>query len=174
MVYIALLRAVNVGGNNKLPMKSLAALCEAQGCTKVQTFIQSGNVIFRASAKIAAAFPRTLCSQIKDEFGFETTVILRTAAELRAIVEGKPDLDEQFLHVIFLSDEPNLTDVVKLNPVCVGAESFILRGREIYMYLPNGAGRSKMATYAFDTVLRTKGSMRNWRTVLSLSALAIE
>jgi uncharacterized protein (DUF1697 family) len=99
---------------------------------------------------------------------------LRTAAELRAIVEGKPDLDEQFLHVIFLSDEPNLTDVVKLNPVCVGAESFILRGREIYMYLPNGAGRSKMATYAFDKVLRTKGSMRNWRTVLSLSALAIE
>jgi uncharacterized protein (DUF1697 family) len=174
MVYVALLRGVNVGGNNKLPMKSLTALCEAQGCTKVQTFIQSGNVVFRASAKIATALPSKLTSQIKDEFGFETTVILRTAAELRSIVAGKPDLDEQFLHVIFLADEPNLTDVVKLNPVCAGAESFILRGREIYIYLPNGAGRSKMATYAFDKVLRTRGSMRNWRTVLSLSALAIE
>jgi len=172
MVYAALLRGVNVGGNNKLPMKSLAALCEAQGCTKVQTYIQSGNIVFSASAKIAAAFPRILASQIKDEFGFETTVILRTAPELRSVIENKPNFDEKFLHVIFLADEPVLTDVVKLDPVCVGEESFALRGREVYMYLPNGAGRSKMAVYPFDKKLRTKGSMRNWRTVLSMGALA--
>jgi uncharacterized protein (DUF1697 family) len=176
MVYIALLRGVNVGGHNKLPMKALAAVCEAQGCTCVQTYIQSGNIVFKAAAKTAAAFPAVLKTQIKKEFGFETTVILRTATEFRAIAENnpflKPDVDTKFLHVTFLADEPDLTNVVKLSPPCEKDEAFSLRGKEIFMYLPNGMGRSKMATYAFDRVLRTIGSTRNWQTVTTLLALA--
>jgi uncharacterized protein (DUF1697 family) len=178
MVYIALLRGVNVGGNNILPMKALAALCEAQGCTSVKTYIQSGNIVFNAAAKSAANFPRLLKAQIKKDFGFETTVILRTAEELRGVTENnpylKPGVDTKFLHVTFLADEPNLTDVVKLNPLCAEGEAFSLRGKELFMYLPNGMGRSKMATYAFDKVLRTVGSTRNWQTVNKLLALAEE
>jgi len=176
MVYIALLRGVNVGGNKKLPMKSLAALCEGHGCTSVQTYIQSGNVVFKAAAKTAAAFPRALKEQIKKDFGFETTIILRTADEMRAVTQNnpylKPGVDTKFLHVTFLADEPNLTEVVKLNPLCQGDEAFSLRGKEIFLYLPNGAGRSKMAAYAFDKVLHTIGSTRNWQTVSKLLTLS--
>ena len=176
MVYIALLRGVNVGGKNKLPMKPLSALCEAHGCTAVQTYIQSGNIVFRAKSKTAAAFPGALKAQIKKDFGFETTVILRTAEEMRAVTENnpylKPAVDTKFLHVTFLADEPDLTDVVKLNPVCEKNEAFSLRGKEIFLYLPNGMGRSKMASYAFDKILRTVGSTRNWQTVNKLLALA--
>jgi uncharacterized protein (DUF1697 family) len=174
--YIGLLRGVNVGGHNKLPMKTLAALCEAQGCTGVETYIQSGNVVFRAGAKAAAGFAGKLKAQIKKELGFETTIILRTAAELRAISENNPYLspkvDTKFLHVLFLNDEPNLTDVVELSPVCDREEAFSLRGREIFLYLPYGSGRSKMASYPFDKKLRTVGSTRNWRTVLTLLEMA--
>jgi uncharacterized protein (DUF1697 family) len=176
VVYVALLRAVNVGGNNKLPMKALGALCEAHGCTLVQTYIQSGNVVFRAAAKTAAAFPRALKERIKKDFGFETTLILRTADEMRAVTLNnpyfKPGVDTRFLHVTFLADEPNLTQVVKLNPVCVDDEAFSLRGKEIFLYLPNGSGRSKMAAYGFDKILHTVGSTRNWQTVNKLLALA--
>jgi uncharacterized protein (DUF1697 family) len=176
MVYIALLRGVNVGGKNILPMKSLAAVCESQGCKSVKTYIQSGNIVFNAAAKTAANFPSLLKAQIKKDFGFETTVILRSVAEWRAASENnphlKPGVDTKFLHVIFLADEPDLTNVVKLNPVCEKDEAFTLRGKEIFLYLPNGAGRSKMASYAFDKVLRTVGSMRNWQTVTKLLALA--
>jgi uncharacterized protein (DUF1697 family) len=173
--YVALLRGVNVGGNNKLPMKSLAALCDAQGCAGVQTYIQSGNVVFRAGTKVAAGFAAKLKTQIKQELGFETTVILRTAAEFRAAAENNPYLtskvDTKLLHVMFLAGEPNLTDVVKLSPVCEGEEAFSLRGREIFFYLPNGMGHSKMASYRFDKVLRTVGSVRNWQTVQKLIGL---
>jgi uncharacterized protein (DUF1697 family) len=176
MVYVALLRGVNVGGKNKLPMKPLAALCEAHGCTAVQTYIQSGNIVFKAAAKTAGAFSSSLKAQIKKDFGFETTVILRSAGEMRAVTENnpylKPGVDTKFLHVTFLADEPDLTNVVKLNPVCEKGEAFSLRGKEIFLYLPNGMGRSKMASYAFDKVLRTVGSTRNWQTVNKLLALA--
>ena len=141
----------------------------------MQTYIQSGNVVFRAKAKTAAGFAAKLKSQIKEEFGFDTAVIVRTEAEMRAITENNPYLtsavDSKFLHVLFLAGEPNLTDVVKLNPVCDGEEAFSLQGKEIFLYLPNGAGRSKMAAYQYDKVLKTAVSMRNWQTVRNLLAL---
>ena len=176
--YVALLRGVNVGGNNILPMKRLAALCESQGCTGVQTYIQSGNVIFRANQKVAGSFAKSLKAAIKEEFGFETTVILRTADELQAVTENnpflKPGVDTKFLHVTFLADSPSVDNAVKLNPICEGDEAFSLRGKEIFLYLPNGMGRSKMASYGFDKVLKTIGSTRNWQTVQKLRALMDE
>jgi len=173
--YVGLLRGVNVGGNNKLPMKALVALCEAHGCKSVQTYIQSGNVIFRAGAKIAGGFAEGLKTKIKEEFGFQTTVIVRSADNLKVAAKSNPfftpKVETRFLHVMFLADEPNLTDVVKLNPVCEGEEAFSLRGKEIFFYLPNGVGRSKMANYGFDKILRTVGSTRNWQTVQKLIEL---
>lgn len=176
--YVGLLRGVNVGGNNKLPMKSLSALCESQGCRGVRTYIQSGNVVFRADARTVRGFAAKLKSQINAEFGFETAVILRTAPELRAVVENnpymKPGVDLRSLHVMFLAKEPNLTDVVKLNPPCEGDEAFSLRGKEIFLFLPNGTGRSKLAAYRFDKILQTDVSTRNWQTTLNLVSLCEE
>jgi len=170
-----MLRGVNVGGNNKLPMKALAALCEAQGCKGVQTYIQSGNVVFQAGPRVAKGFAAALKAEIKKEMGFDTAVILRTTAELRTAAGNNPfftpKVDTKFLHVMFLAAEPNLTDVVKLNPACEGGDAFSLRGKEIYLYLPNGGGRSKMASYRYDKVLGMACSTRNWQTVQKLLAL---
>jgi uncharacterized protein (DUF1697 family) len=168
--YVALLRAVNVGGKNILPMKALCTLCELQGCRDVQTYIQSGNIVFRAGAKAASGFAAKLKAQIKHDFGFETTAILRTAAELLAVTKNNP-FPTEHSHVMFLANEPNVTDVVNLNPPCVGEEAFSVRGKEIFLYLPYGSGRSKMATYSFDKILRTVVSTRNWQTVQKLLAL---
>jgi len=178
MVYIALLRGVNVGGKNKLPMKALGAMCEAHGCASVRTYIQSGNIVFRAAAKVAAGLPAALKARIKSDFGFETTAIMRSAAELQMVTENnpflKPNVDTKWLHVTFLADEPHLPDVVKLTPSCEGDEAFSLRGREVFLYLPNGAGRSKMASYPYDKKLATIGTTRNWQTVMNLLGLAGE
>ena len=175
-VYVALLRGVNVGGNNKLPMKDLATLCEGLGCAAVKTYIQSGNVVFRAGKKTAGTFVAALKAAIKEKFRFDTTVILRTTAELHAVTENnpflKPGVETKFLHVLFLADAPVVSDAVRLNPQCVGEEAFSLRGKEIFLYLPNGAGRSKLASYGYDKILRTVGSARNWQTVQKLLALA--
>jgi len=177
-VYVALLRGVNVGGHNKLPMKSLTSFCEAQGCCDVRTYIQSGNVVFAANAKTASSFPLALKTQIKEEHGFETTAILRTTDELRLVTQSnpflKPGVDTKSLYVLFLADKPSPADAVRLNPPCENDEAFALRGREIFWYLPRGGGRSKMANYRFDKILRTVGSARNWQTVTKLLALMEE
>ncbi len=176
--YVALLRGVNVGGNNKLPMTSLAALCEAQGCTGVRTYIQSGNVVFRANAKTAAGFAAKLTEQIKDEFGFNIDVMVRSTDDMRSVVQSnpflKPGVDLKLLHVTFLGDKPAAADIAKLNPVIEGGEVFAVQNREIYLYMPNGIGRSKMAVYRFDKILHTTCTGRNWQTVNKLLALMEE
>lgn len=79
--YVALLRAVNVGGNNKLPMQDLAAICTELGCLSVRTYIQSGNVVFEATAKLAAGLPVALAAAIEERFGFRVPVITRSAGD---------------------------------------------------------------------------------------------
>ena len=174
--YIALLRGVNVGGNHKLPMLTLAEMCAQHGCQSVKTYIQSGNVVFQAKTKIAETFPNAIEAEIERRFGFTAPVIMRSLPELRAVAENnpflKPEVDTKFLHVLFLADTPVLTDVVALTPSCVGKEAFSLRGREIYFYLPNGVGNSKLAAYDFGKKLRTSVTTRNWQTVTKLIALA--
>src|SRR5262249_40013143 len=109
-VYAALLRGINVGGKNKVPMLELAAIFGEIGCTDVVTYIQSGNVVFRAPASLAASLPKTAARRIAEEFGCKVPVILRTAAELRAAHAENPfvarGLDPNALHIMFLADRP--------------------------------------------------------------------
>ena len=89
-VYLALLRGVNVGGKNRLPMKELAELFVSIGCTDVRTFIQSGNVVFTASGELYAQLPELLPLRIRRRFGFQVPVVLRTLAQLEAVAGGNP------------------------------------------------------------------------------------
>jgi len=170
--HLALMRGINVGGKNKLPMADLAAMFTAAGCQEVRTFIQSGNILFSATNPLAAKLPDLIAAQITKRFGYRTPVVLRTAAELKNVVRANPflaqGLPEDNLHVLFLADRPTPAAVKTLDPNRSAPDQFIVRGREIYLHLPNGVARSRLTNDYFDTKLSTISTGRNWRTVTKL------
>ena len=171
-VYVALLRGVNVGGKNRLPMKDLAAMFADAGCADVVTYIQSGNVVFRATDACAARVPAAVAKAVAERLAFRAPVVMRTAAELRAVARGnpflKPGADPDALHVLFLADRPAAARVAELDPHRSPPDEFEVRGREVYFRCPNGVGRSKLTNAYFDSKLATTSTLRNWRTVLKL------
>jgi uncharacterized protein (DUF1697 family) len=167
---IALLRGINVGGKHILPMKDLSAIFIASGCTDVKTYIQSGNVIFRAPPKLMKSLASDVATRIFSGFGIHSPVILRTHAELAAVVENKP-FSEKDLYVMFLADLPNPESLEKLDPHRSPPDEFIVRNREIYLNVLTGAAKSKLTNQYFDSRLKTISTARNWRTVLKLLEL---
>ncbi len=171
-VFVALLRGINVGGKNKLPMTDLARIFVAAGCANVRTYIQSGNVVFAAAAGCAERLPDLVAKKIAERFEFRAPVVLRTANELHRVAAGNPFLksavDQGALHVAFLADLPQKRRVAALDPERSPGDSFEVRGREIYLHLPNGVARTKLTNDYFDSTLATTSTVRNWRTVLKL------
>jgi uncharacterized protein (DUF1697 family) len=170
--HVALLRGVNVGGKNKLPMKELAGMFIDAGCDGVQTYIQSGNVIFRAESRIVEKLPAVIADQIANRFGYRIPIVLRTTEEMRAVVSRNPFIAagarEDFLHVLFLAGEPDSDRISHLDAQRSPPDLFTVSGRDVYLYLPNGAGRTKLTNNYFDTKLDTISTGRNWRTVVKL------
>jgi uncharacterized protein (DUF1697 family) len=173
--HVALLRGINVGGKNMLSMKALAGLCEAEGCSCVRTYIQSGNVLFRAPKARAARLAAALAARIERDHGLTVPVVLRTVSELEQVARSNPFLPRSpaaELHVMFLADEPSKTALAGLDLRRSPPDTFVVVGREVYLRLPNGAARTKLSNAWFDGRLATTSTMRNWRTVLELVALA--
>ncbi len=177
-VHVALLRGINVGGRHKLPMKSLATMFVDTGCSRVQTYIQSGNVVFAAESELARRIPAIIADRIAADFGFTPPVMTRTAAELGEIIRGNPFLeqgvDKSSLHVAFLADLPDPARVAKLDPERSPGDTFIVRGREIYFSCPAGLARTKLSNTYFDSKLATISTMRNWRTTLKLLEMSAD
>lgn len=175
--HLALLRGINVGGKNPLPMKDLARLFADAGCVNVQTYIQSGNVIFETT-RSAAKLSEMVRAEIERCFGYQVPVILRTAEQMRNAVRNNPFLaagaDENALHVYFLADLPKARDVAGLDASRSAPDAFHVRGQEIYLHLPNGMARTKLTNAYFDSKLSTACTARNWATVLKLAALMEE
>jgi uncharacterized protein (DUF1697 family) len=173
--YVGLLRGINVGGKNKLPMKDLAAMFVTAGCADVRTFIQSGNVIFRADATLSRRVPDLVASQIAERFGYRTPVVLRSADQLREVIGANPFLEagahEDSLHVMFLADLPKAAAVAALDPERSPGDTFVVRGRDVYLRLPNGNAKSKLTNAYFDSKLVTVSTVRNWRTTTKLLEL---
>lgn len=167
--YVALLRGINVGGNQMLPMTALSALFVAAGCADVRTYIQSGNVLFHASADLAAALPAVITGQIEKGFGFAPAVLLRSRRQLREVV-GKNPYGEatEKLYVLFLAHAPAASDVARLDPDRSPPDAFAVLGQEVYLHLPLGGARSKLTNTYFDRTLATVSTARNWRTVTTL------
>lgn len=172
--HVALLRGINVGGRHRLPMADLAAAFAAEGCAEVRTYIQSGNVLFLAPAARVAAVAGAVEAALAARFGFRAPVVIRSAAELARVARGNPFLaagaDPATLHVAFLAGRPAPGRVAALDPRRSPPDAFAVRGREVYLHLPDGVARSKLTSSWLDAALATTSTLRNWRTVLELLA----
>ena len=175
-VNIALLRGINVGGKNRLPMKDLAALFVDAGCDDVRTYIQSGNVLFRTEPTAGEDIASIISASLLSRFGYRVPVITRTAREFQESVRANPFVEAgaaaDKLHVIFLAELPDGARVAALDPNRSPADEFAVRGREVYLHCPHGLARTKLTNSYFDSRLATTGTTRNWRTVLKLLELA--
>lgn len=171
---IALLRGINVGGKHSLPMKELAALFGKAGAMDVETFIQSGNVVFGAAAGEAAGIVAEVQRGIRAKFGFEAPITLRSAADLAKIVKGNPYVGKEpaSLHVAFLREKPAPALAKSLLNPGVDGEEFRLKGSEIYLCFPKGLAKTKVTNAYLDSKLKTISTLRNWRTTLALLELA--
>ena len=158
-----------------LPMKDLARVFVAAGCHDVQTYIQSGNVVCKASAIVAKTLPAIVAAAIQADFGYRVPVVMRTVQELVEVIDGNPFLKAghapDTLHVAFLADLPKRDRVAALDMTRSAPDQFLAKGREVYLCLPRGVAKTKLTNAYFDTTLGTTSTMRNWRTVLKLLEL---
>jgi uncharacterized protein (DUF1697 family) len=177
-IYLALLRGINLGPKNKIPMPELSEIFSQAGCRDVRTYIQSGNVIFTASSELSRRLPDLITPQIQKRFGHKVPVILRAVGEMQTVVRNNPFLKEgageDILHVMFLSDLPKPGAAASLDPDRSPPNRFIIRGKEVYFLFPHGFARNKLTGSYFDSTLGTIGTVRTWRTVTKLLELMKE
>jgi uncharacterized protein (DUF1697 family) len=170
--HVALLRGINVGGKNIVPMKDLAALFTAAGCRDVATYIQSGNVIFTAPASVLKKLPATVAN------AFGVPAVIRSHDELAAAVRANPYLNEgvepKTLHIMFLAALPAAAAVAALDPDRSPPCRFCVKGQDIYLHLPAGVAKTRITNAWIDSKLSTVSTVRNWNTVLKLLELTRE
>jgi uncharacterized protein (DUF1697 family) len=170
---VALLRGVNVGGKARVPMAELRELVEGVGLADVQTYVQSGNIVFSSPRRNAESLAPSLEKEIAAAFGVKTKVLIRSARELAALEHPflADETEYSRLHVLFLRDRPGKAELRRLDPERSPPDRFELKAREIFLHYPNGAGRSKLTTDYFERTLGAVGTARNWKTVLKLKEL---
>ncbi|HZA19893.1 MAG TPA: DUF1697 domain-containing protein [Actinomycetota bacterium] len=170
--YLALLRGINVGGRNKVPMAELRTVFGSLGLERVRTYVQSGNVVFESRSispkRIAVAAEQA----ISEAFGLNASVVVRTRSELKRIAKEHPFAAEGVgntsLHVMFLAAAPTSKATGSLDPDRSPPDRFVVKGREIYLLFPKGSGRSKLTIDYFERQLGTRATARNWNTVQKL------
>jgi uncharacterized protein (DUF1697 family) len=176
-VIISMLRGVNVGGHNKIKMEALRALYESMRLRDAQTYVQSGNVIFRTDERDLARLARRIEDGIERKFGFRSDVILRTAAEMKEVIAKNPfakrrGIEPGKLLVSFLASDPGEEGREKIRQMKCDPEEMRVEGREIYIYFPNGAGRSKLNWAGLGKMLKTPATGRNWNSVTKMLEMA--
>jgi uncharacterized protein (DUF1697 family) len=157
-------------------MSALRAACESSGCTDVQTYIQSGNVVVTSAARSPAALEQMLHVAIQGATGMDVAVLARSGREMRKVVAANPfagrRLDPRTLHVTFLASPPAVERAEQIDAGRYAPDVFAVVGREIYLHLPNGYGRTKLGNPFFEKTLGVAATTRNWNTVTRLADLA--
>lgn len=176
-VWISLLRGINVGGNKRIKMADLSALYESLGLAGVHTLLQSGNALFQSDEADAAALARRIEAGIEQRFGFHVDVFLRTRAQWRNMVGRNPfagdsELDPARLLVTFLVHAPAADAVAALQGSHIGPEDVRASGAELFVYYPDGMGRSALSGAVIEKALKMSVTARNWRTVTRILELA--
>jgi uncharacterized protein (DUF1697 family) len=174
--YVALLRAVNVAGKS-LAMSALRDYASALGLADPRTLLQSGNLIFRSAGKKPAELERLLEREAEKRLGVTTDFLVRSERELSAIIADNPFAtaarrDPAHLLVMFLKHEPAADAIAALRKAIVGRESIAAEARQLYIIYPDGIGRSKLTTRLIERKIATRGTGRNWNTLVKLAAAA--
>jgi uncharacterized protein (DUF1697 family) len=172
--YVALLRGINLGRARQVDMPRLRRLLTARGHADVQTHLRSGNVVLD-SPMTETELAADLAGAIEGEFGFAVPVVVRTGAQMRAVVTGDPfatvATDPARYLVTFMAEPPDPARVDGLPPAEGGGE-YLVRGRELYLWLPDGIQGTPLASWKWDALLGRPGTSRNWNTVTKLAELA--
>lgn len=173
-VFVALFSGINIGGNRIVKMAELRAFFEELGFADVASYIQSGNVVFEADAD-AAALTAKIEAAFEERWGFRSRIMVRDLGWLEALVANNPypevAADHTKLHASALEREPTAEETARLAERCTGPESFEVKGEVLYLHAPDGLGKSKFAE-VLPRTLKVPGTMRNWRTVLTLLEMA--
>jgi len=173
---IAMLRGVNVGPHNRISMEALRALCGSLVLESVETYVQSGNVVFRTQERNLSALAKRFEDAFEKKFGFRASLVLRTAREMRTVIANNPfaerkDIEPAKFHVIFLTEELDPEARKQLEAARVGPEEIKAHAREVFVYYPQGMGRSKLPT-VMDRILKKAGTARNWNSVTKMLEMA--
>ena len=174
-----MLRGVNVGAHNRIKMDELRAVYKSVKLDDPQTYVQSGNVIFRTREKNLPQLSKKIQDAIEKKFKFRPEVILRTADELRRAVEASPFADRPGLEpgkilVTFPSSAPAKEANAAFDRFKDYPEEIHLKGSELYIYFPNGAGRSKLPWSSIEKLMKVTGTARNWNSVTKMLGMAEE
>ena len=173
--YLALLRGINVGGNNKIRMADLAAIFIEAGCKDVVTYIQSGNVLFNANPTLVQKIPELITTAMQQRLSLRIPVILRTRAQLQTAIAANPYPEAaatpKLLHLLFLADTPTASSISSLDPNRSAPDRYTILGRDIYLCLATGVAGTKLTNAYFDSRLKTLSTGRNWLTATKLLEL---
>ena len=172
-----MLRGINLAGHKQVAMADLRDLLTGLGFTDARSLLQSGNLVFRGGNRTGARLERLLEAEAKKRLALETDFFVRTAQEWKAIVSRNPfraeaERDPGHLLVLFLKDTPGAQDVQALEAAITGREVVRADGAHAYIVYPDGIGRSRLTHALIERKLGTRGTGRNWNTVLKLAALA--
>jgi len=176
--YISILRGINLGGHNSIQMTSLKEIYEKLGFKKVVTYIQSGNVIFKASKNESdLTFAKKIEAAILKKYKFNVPIIIRSFPEMEKIISTNPlvnqkEINIERLHVTFLSENPKQENLTIVKGIDFPPDQFIIIEKEIYLHCPDGYGISKLSNNFFENKLKVIATTRNWRTVNKLADMA--
>ncbi len=176
--FIAILRGINVSGKNMIKMPELKALFADSGFASVQTYIQSGNVVFSAPETVEAQLAASIEKALADRFGFAVPVLVRTSEEWALVLRNNPflaekDIDPAFLHVTLLDCQAGPEAIDKLMHYQYEPDRYRLEGRAVYLYCPGGYGNTKLSNAFFESKLKVRATTRNWKTMNELYQLSL-
>ncbi len=169
--YISLLRGINVSGQKLIKMAELKQLYESLGFDAVQTYIQSGNVVFKSDEPDRLKLIARIEEAIKQRYGFDVPVQIRNKDEIKSIIDDLPFKGERELNrlfVVFLAEKPPLIPLDEIEKLKTPQDEIVFKDGHIYMYLPAGAGKSKLDNNTLERKLKVRATGRNWRTVNKL------
>jgi len=174
MIYISLLRGINVSGQKKIKMVELKSLYESMGFENVVTYIQSGNVIFTSQDKDKLKLANLISGEIRKLFGFDVSVFIRTKNEWEQLIKNNPflvrqNLDRKRMYVTLFSQILPKIETEILDRAKFDSEEYAVGEKEIYFYCPEGYGRTKLSNNFMESKLRITATTRNWNTVTKLA-----
>jgi uncharacterized protein (DUF1697 family) len=168
-IIISLLRGINVGGNKKIKMADLRELYKSLGFQNTKTVLQSGNAVFETDHTDMLGIKQALSEAIQTTFGFDVKIILRTPNQFKAIIADHPFTDQQInepskISIVYLDSIPDDNAVDDLRDSTTGREEIHINGQELYLFYPDGKGKSKLDNGRIERKLKVKATARNWNT----------